>query len=502
MQKDSIPLANRLEEVYGTDPSYLGEQHARYTALHSRFVDLYGCQPEFIVRSPGRVNLIGEHIDYMGYGVLPMAIKQDTVIAVARGGDKLRLNNMASAHAEQDFSLDPAQEVDRDNHSWGNYVVCAYKGVHEHLARAGQPAPPLFGLQLLVEGRVPQGSGLSSSAALVCAASLAVLAVHGIAVSKHEVAQFAAECEKYVGTQSGGMDQAISIMGQAGVAKLISFNPVRAEDVRLPDGAMFVIANSLTVSKKAVSADFQYNMRVTECRLAAVALALACGVSPVEAGQRKLLAEVEEVVAAAAGGDAAAGVDKLLHDGGYFKAELEELLGVPLEQLLNEHQLRCVALAEKSTGLWLQKRARHVFREAARVPQFRAICHAPDLGTEAKLASLGALMDASQASCRDDFVCSSTNLDRLVAACKAAGALGSRLTGAGWGGCTVSLVREADACSFVAAVTHAYYDDPEQCEAAAGEREAHGGSLDHVIFTSRPSSGGAILDIATLGLGA
>lgn len=84
------------------------------------------------------------------------------------------------------------------------------------------------------------------------------------------MADFACTCERHIGTQSGGMDQAISVMGERGAAKLIDFNPVRASDVVLPKSGSFVVANSLTESKKAETASTNYNNRVVECRLAAV----------------------------------------------------------------------------------------------------------------------------------------------------------------------------------------------------------------------------------------
>lgn len=101
------------------------------------------------------------------------------------------------------------------------------------------------------------GSGLSSSAAIVCASSLAVAAALGVSdqLSKGQVAEFTCAAERHVGVISGGMDQAISVMAMPGVAMLVEFNPVSASDVCLPDGATFVIANSLTVSKKAETAD-------------------------------------------------------------------------------------------------------------------------------------------------------------------------------------------------------------------------------------------------------
>ena len=88
-------------------------------------------------------------------------------------------------------------------------------------------------MRMLVDGVVPQGSGLSSSSALTCATSVAVMAAHELSFTKPEVADFTCKCERHSGTQSGGMDQAISIMGERGVAKLVDFNPVRASDVKL-----------------------------------------------------------------------------------------------------------------------------------------------------------------------------------------------------------------------------------------------------------------------------
>lgn len=102
--------------------------------------------------------------------------------------------------------------------------------------------------------------------------------------------------ERYVGTQSGGMDQAISVMGQRGLAKVVHFNPVRTDDVRLPAGAAFVIANSLTVSNKAETAHTRYNLRVVECRLAAMLMAKKLGKALAEALKFKTLGEVEKVV--------------------------------------------------------------------------------------------------------------------------------------------------------------------------------------------------------------
>merc|ERR1712023_175738 len=126
--------------------------------------------------------------------------------------------------------------------------MAAYKGVFEHAAAKGIALEPLKGLCLMVHGDVPTGAGVSSSSALVCSACLAFLGVHQIPATKAEVADFACACERYVGTQSGGMDQAISIMGERGVAKMVDFNPIRTQDVILPKGLTFVIADCLTVS--------------------------------------------------------------------------------------------------------------------------------------------------------------------------------------------------------------------------------------------------------------
>ncbi len=113
---------------------------------------------------------------------------QDTVVALRRtSGAKLRIANVAGAkYPLVEFSADPAQDVDRAHHSWANYFLCGYKGVHDYLAARGGGAPgggATGGLEVMVDGRVPTGSGLSSSSALVCASALAVMVSKGTRVA-------------------------------------------------------------------------------------------------------------------------------------------------------------------------------------------------------------------------------------------------------------------------------------------------------------------------------
>mmetsp|Transcript_8583 Transcript_8583/g.28088 ORF Transcript_8583/g.28088 Transcript_8583/m.28088 type:complete len:363 (+) Transcript_8583:119-1207(+) len=357
----AVTEATSLESSYAS-----GAVHAKktlYAQLAEEFEKCYGAKPALYARSPGRVNLIGEHIDYEGYSVLPMALEIETVVAIRKADHaKIRLRNLDPKYAPIEFEASPEQAVDTANHSWGNYFICGLKGVYEHLEAAGMTKPAACGLDVLVHGNVPAGSGLSSSAAFVCATALAIVGVHGLSLDKADVADLACKGERHVGTLSGGMDQAISIMGELGVAKLIDFNPVRATDVPLPEGGTFVIANSLAVSKKAETAAGKYNLRVVECRLASVLLGVALGVPLAEARALKTLCEVEEIAGRKGISGKPALVDMAkqhLHVAPYSKEELEGALGVSLEKYFDDspHSLPSIPAGEALGGFKLQQRA-------------------------------------------------------------------------------------------------------------------------------------------------
>ncbi|KAG2454377.1 hypothetical protein HYH02_001400 [Chlamydomonas schloesseri] len=496
----SVPLYTDLGAVYKGVPGV----EDRYKQITESFEKAYGAAPEFYARAPGRVNLIGEHIDYEGYGVLPMAIRQDTVVAVRRvpGSSELVIGNVeGDKYPTQRFPADPDQAVDVANHSWANYFVSAYKGAFE-LLRATRPEDvpqQAAGLEVIVHGQVPTGSGLSSSAAIVCASMLAVLSAEGV---KHEhldkaaVAEAACKAERYVGVTSGGMDQAISMMGQQGVAMHVEFNPVRGVCVVLPPGATFVIANSLAVSNKAETAPKRYNLRVVECRLAAVLLAMALGMSREDAlAKVRTLRDVEPLIAAAHSGQhdgatCAAAVAEHLKES-YTLSELEDALGGKLADLLftgEPGSVRALQVAEKDKYAFpLRKRAVHVYTEAQRVLDFRHVCEDASLPAAERLAKLGRLMSDSHASCADLYGCSCAELDTLVGIAKEAGALGARLTGAGWGGCMVSLVKDEQVEAFVAAMREQYYKPRVDSGSLAASE------LPEVLFATQAANGAALL---------
>ncbi|XP_010636756.1 N-acetylgalactosamine kinase isoform X5 [Fukomys damarensis] len=365
------------------------------------FKSKFGSFPKFYVRAPGRVNIIGEHIDYCGYSVLPMAVEQDMLIAV----EPVKTYTLHLANTNPlypDFSTSTTDvQIDKSKPLWHNYFLCGFKGVQEHFGLSNPT-----GMNCLVDGNVPPSSGLSSSSALVCCAGLVTLTVLGMKLSKVELAEICTKSERYIGTEGGGMDQSISFLAEEGTAKLIEFNPLRATDVKLPSGAVFVIANSCVEMNKAATSHF--NIRVMECRLAAKLLAKHKSlpwdkVLRLEEVQAQLGISLEEMLLV---------TDATLHPEPYSPEEICRCLGISLEEL------RTQILSPNTrdvTVFKLYQRAKHVYSEAARVLQFRKVC---EDSPEDAVAQLGELMNQSHRSCRDLYECSCPELDQLVDTCR------------------------------------------------------------------------------------
>ncbi len=389
----------------------------------------------FAVRAPGRVNLIGEHTDYSGLPVLPIAIDRSTIIVAApRDDSKVELHNVDSHFTAREFRLE-ASIPPYPTGDWANYVKAGFQGVIDHFGKLGVGVEQLRGLDMIVDGRVPPAAGLSSSAALTVSSALALMAANDLAQDALETAQMVARSEWYVGTMAGGMDQAASMLGRRDHALLIHFDPLRVTPVKMPPGAAIIVADSLEVADKAGRVREAYNRRVVECAIAARVIGKALGLENVcvlgdlvKQIEKWSAHDIVETLAGSAPESVSfAQASKLL------TADEESLRA----EILGDDRTRIVI--DKSRPLEILRRARHVLTETERV---YAAAEALAAG---HLEEMGALMDASHRSLGDDFEASTSRLDAMVACAREAGAFGARLTGAGFGGCIIALVPEADA---------------------------------------------------------
>ncbi|PCH39358.1 Galactokinase [Wolfiporia cocos MD-104 SS10] len=534
-----IPVHTTVKDVFG-DLQTASVQSVRWDGVIQEFEKRFGRKPAYIARAPGRVNLIGDHIDYVLFGVLPAAVEQDILIACGpshhanpgtvaaenldpRYGPKVFAPMLKSAliHSAAE-ERDAAQtvnaeswflEIDKRELRWESYVKAGYYGVLNHFFPQGSGTHPVP-VDLLVTGSVPAGSGLSSSAAMVVASTLAFLAVNDklSGLTKGQLVEMAMENEKRVGVNSGGMDQAASVISTPHTALYITFFPsLFAEPIPLPTPrtsprAVFVCANSLVVSDKVVGAKTRYNLRVVETLVGARVLARHIGV-PLTATERPTLREVlGRWLGFAEAKDAPSDLSTETLRGGLEKilAEVEKLrparddgqLGVTMEEMIEwsglpEDQFKELYLSwvdVEATHFQLYKRTRHVFEESLRVLQFRDECLRAAASTdeilpESTLTELGALMDASHQSAIELCENSCPEVDELVRLAKEAGAYGSRVTGAGWGGCTVSLVAEDAVDTFIAQIKERY----------GPYKNLEGSALRQVIFATKPSSGACVL---------
>ena len=461
---EPVPVVNSLDAFYPFEA--LKTQKQRWDHLYRRFAELYdGEKPQFVARSPGRVNIIGEHIDYSLYEVLPMAIAADVLIAVSASPDhhengepkKTVANVDHSKHKSNEFvvSSNGAVDIDASAHEWSNYFKAGIKGAYQ-LLREKNPGHKPVGMKVLVDGTAPAGGGLSSSAAFVCASALAALRANGEEqVSKKDLVELAIISERSVGVNSGGMDQSASVFSIRGDALSVTFSPeLHAEAIAFPKmdpPITFMIAQSFVTSDKHVTAPECYNKRVVECTLAAEVVASTLGLglkddsSPLSRSLRGLQ---HAYFSSSSGGDPSTSPKKQLHtmlslidthlhnQSGYTRPQIASALSISPEELDERY---CTKFPVRGTHFYLHQRATHVLTEALRVASFKELLLArpspPDL-----LPRLGALMNETQTSCREIYDCSCPELDQLCDIAREAGAYGSRLTGAGWGGCTVHLV--------------------------------------------------------------
>jgi len=337
------------------------------------FQKTFGVAPRAAASAPGRVNLIGEHTDYNGGPVLPIAIAERTTAVVGAAEDGLL--EAVSSNGGAVVRMGWQEELPA---GWGAYVG----GVLRELW-AAEALPPGGGVRVAVTSDVPVGAGLSSSAALTVSTAKAVAELAGAKLNGRQIAGVAFRAEQdHVGVRCGVMDQTIAALGKTGHALLLECASLEVKQI--PFRARLLLVNTGTRHDLATGA---LNERRVEC----------------EAAVKQLKIEL--------------------------LPELVWLASWPAEWLPRLKR----ALKDP-----IRSRAVHVVGETART-RFGA-----QLLSQGKLKAFGALMYESHESCRRLYQCSAPELDTVVHAAKRAGALGARLTGAGWGGAAIVLVGKGE----------------------------------------------------------
>ncbi|MEJ5296742.1 MAG: galactokinase [Armatimonadota bacterium] len=466
----SAELERLLERVAREWCGGNAEKERMWRGLAGQATGITGAGGWRALRAPGRVNLIGEHTDYNGLPVMPLALEREIAV-LFRPSDtpEVRLSSAGGAYPEIRFqAVDPVPPGTAGD--WGNYARAAVQAL---LARTGQKS--LKGFQAVVGGDLPAGGGLSSSSALVVAMALACDDVNALAIPPEEMAELMATGEHYVGTQGGGMDQAICLLGRKGCALKIEFHPLRVEPVPLPAGVTVIVADTLVKAEKSAGARQQFNTRAAECRLAVALVNRAKGTS------YRLLADLYR--------DALDPVEALcscIRDAPYSLADLATDLGLSENEIQSRYlaQRDGNALPEPPGGFRPLARALHVVEEARRVYLAADAMRAGDS------AALGRLMDASHESGRDLYEVTCPELDALADIARKAGAHGARWTGAGFGGCVVALAQEEDIAAILDEMAGRYYRDwlPRRRPDVSMPEE-----LSRALFTTRPAEGAAIL---------
>lgn len=411
----------------------------------------------------------------LGFPVISMAIEQSIRLAVdfvkdsqQQNQEKLNFNAINLSNTDQELYQDhqfrdssSLNNLDKPN--WYHYVICSYKGIFEkiehftskNLLKVLTKILSSYTVNLMITGDIPHSSGLSSSSALVVASSIAFRYCLGLIleeyskennldnekeiseilnINQHEMASDCAFFERYIGTQGGGIDQAIQLLAENGTAKLIKFKPkLDAFNVQLPSDCEFFVLHCGKILNKASTVD--YNVRVFETRVAALLLKMKQS-SKFSSASKILLSDFESE------NNYYHNLIQQVNDlfevtkGRYTINEIQELLKADSYEKLSEmihFPLKSLNLIIESRGdnfkYNLKDRALHVYNEVNRVLQMQSIDSS--IENDKKTEIVGKLLNESHESLKELYECSCDELDKLVELSNLHGAKGAKLTGAG-----------------------------------------------------------------------
>ena len=389
--------------------STLDKKSSRTSFITQKFEETFGRPPAFIASAPGRVNLIGEHTDYNDGYVFPVAIDKYLNIAARKRPDRRVILYALDVDDSWEVNLDTLSAIPPQAPAWSHYLI----GVASLLEASGTD---ITGIDAVITGDVPIGAGLSSSAALSVAATLTFLTAGSeleTIESENNKKKLAALCQRveheFVNVKCGIMDQTISLLEKENHALFLDCRSIECEQVPLNLSEHYIAICNTKVKRELAASE--YNKRRAECER---------------------------------------GVDILRR----WIPGISSLRDIALTDF-KKHEEELPALT--------QKRCRYVIEENARVLEAVSVLKRRSQSTSEKtdesLIHFGSLMNASHNGLRDDYEVSCKELDLLTDIARSiTGVIGSRMTGAGFGGCTVSIVHQDALEIFQTRVTTEYHE--------------------------------------------
>ena len=488
------------------------EKHeiSRYLNLIRRFEDIYGPGEVQLARAPARINIIGEHIDYIEYfqtAVLPFGSAEHDMVMVFRPRTDgiVRAETLAGGFNSCEFSIDEFQPssaptcdvrwmdylslVGVPPTSWDNYIKASV-----FYLQSLYPRKTLKGVDLLVDSEIPIAGGASSSSALVVASGMAIRLINGLELDMDELAESSCKAEWFVGTRGGKMDHAAMCFSQPSNALLITFQPFSVEKIPMPSKGYKWTTFFTHPADKGSGVMSEYNERSVVSRF--IIPKLLADLFASDASFRDEWSDVLDVIKRCDHTELAgrsSTVEKML-------ARLPERLSIRELPEMTDELIELYPVLFEVKGLdyplKIRDRARHHLSEISRVTRAAELLHRVsehhiegDLtAEESEMAKLGDLLNQTHTSLRDLYEISTTELDEVVdIARQVEGVLGARVMGGGFGGNVLVLTKSESLPNLIDAVQTQYYTP-------RGRR----GVSEQSIMVSTPGMGADLLPQADL----